>query len=142
MAESQQVKQYLAYWFQLGKKVFIRSGQEAILPQPVIQGDRYSHALETCWQQLLSPDSGDCYLEGTEQTIAELLSDQWEISDCSRCAMPIPIRNLGHTPLVCPCNDLSSWPDTENPAPRSPVSSTDHLGDLRDRLQRQSKENF
>ena len=140
MAEPDQVKQYLAYWFQLGKKVLIRGGQKAILPQPVIQGDRYSPALETCWQALLSAESGDCYLEGTEETIADLLSDQWEITDCARCAMPIPVRNLGPTPLACPCNDLSSWPDTENPVPRSPVSSTDFLDNLRDRLQSNQKD--
>jgi hypothetical protein len=54
MASEQEVRQYLAYWFQLGKKVLIRNGQESLLPQPVIQGDRYSQAFEDCWQQILA----------------------------------------------------------------------------------------
>jgi hypothetical protein len=134
MADSEQVKKYLAYWFQLGKRVMIRGGAEALRPQTIIQGDRYSNELEACWSRVLAPESGDCYLEGTEETIADLLSDAWEISDCSRCAMPVPIRNLGITSLACPCNDLPGWPDTETPAPRSPISSTDYLTQLRERL--------
>jgi hypothetical protein len=66
MASEQQVKRYLAYWFQLGKKVVIRNGNSALSPQPVMTGDRYSDEFESIWQQILSPDSGDCYLEGTQ----------------------------------------------------------------------------
>jgi hypothetical protein len=87
MATEQQVRQYLAYWFQLGKKVFTHNGQVALLPYPVIEGDRYSGKFEECWQQLLLPETGDCYLEGTRQTIQELLSPAWDIHPCARCAM-------------------------------------------------------
>ena len=59
MASENQVREYIAYWFQLGKKVLIRNGSEALLPQPVITGDRYSHEFEECWQKIISPDSGD-----------------------------------------------------------------------------------
>ncbi len=74
MASEQQVKQYLAYWFQLGKRLLIRGGEEALLPVPVIQGDRYSQAFEDCWKKISAPNAGDCHLEGTGQTIAELLT--------------------------------------------------------------------
>lgn len=133
MASEQEVRQYLAYWFQLGKKVFIGKGH-TMLPQPVIRGDRYSQEFEDCWRLLLSPDSGDCYLEGTEETITEMLTPAWEVSPCARCDMPIPIRNIGMPPLFCPCNDLSNWPNTEVPAPRSPVSTQRQLMDIRTRL--------
>ncbi|MFB2980638.1 hypothetical protein [Microseira sp. BLCC-F43] len=134
MASQQQVRQYLAYWFQLGKKVLIKSGQVALLPQPVISGDRYSEEFEAVWQQILSHDSGDCYLEATNETIAQLLTPAWELNPCARCSMPVPMRSAGMPPLVCPCNDLSDWPNTSVPLPRAPVDSQTHLKDIRDRL--------
>jgi hypothetical protein len=134
MASSNQVKKYLAYWFQLGKKVLIRGGRDTLLPQPVISGDRYSQQFEECWSQIQSSNSGDCYLEGSDQTIAELLTDQWELEDCSRCAMPIPVQSVGLPALTCPCHDLSGWPNQELPQPRSPIDSTERLNDIRQRL--------
>ena len=136
MTSDQQVKQYVAYWFQLGKRVMLHNGSEAVLPEPVVQGDRYSDAFETCWQRLISPDSGECYLEGTSQTIQELLSSQWNISPCARCGMPVPVLDLGVMDADCPCSDLANWPNDELPRPRSPVSSQSRLGNIRDRLQR------
>lgn len=138
MASQQQVKQYLAYWFQLGKRILIRNGEVALLPQPVIQGDRYSDEFENYWQQIISPNSGDCYIEGTSETIAELLTPKWDLSACARCSMPIPMRSAGMPALACPCNDLSSWPNTEVPLPRSPIDSQTHLKAIRDRLLKKS----
>jgi hypothetical protein len=135
MASEQQVKRYLAYWFQLGKRVVIRNGQSARLPQPIMAGEDYSEEFESLWQQLLSPDSGDCYLEGTEETIAELLTPQWQLESCSRCDMPIPMRTVGMPAVACPCCDLSTWPNTELPLPRSPICSQRRLCDIRERLQ-------
>lgn len=134
MASEHQVRQYLAYWFQLGKGVMIRGGAEVLLPRPVISGDRYSPAFEECWQQVMSPDSGDCYLEGTSQTIAELLSPAWEINPCSRCSMPVPVRSIGVASLECPCIDIPDWPNTEVPTPRAPVNNQTLLMRIRDRL--------
>jgi hypothetical protein len=51
MASENQVKKYIAYWFQLGKKVLIRNGSEALLPKSVIVGDLYSPEFEDCWQK-------------------------------------------------------------------------------------------
>ena len=132
MASEQEVRQYLAYWFQLGKKVLISNGH-TMLPQPVIRGDRNSEEFEECWRQI-SPESGNCYLEGTEETIAELLTPAWDVAGCARCNMPVPVRSVGMPPLSCPCNDLSNWPNTEVPAPRSPVNTQAQLTDIRARL--------
>ncbi|MGA7935785.1 MAG: hypothetical protein WCA35_19700 [Kovacikia sp.] len=135
MASAQQVKQYLAYWFQLGKGVVIQGGKETLLPQPVIQGNAYSQAFEDCWQRILSPESKDCHLEGTNQTIAELLTPGWEIDPCSRCSMPVPLRSVGvSASLDCPCIDLPGWPNTEVPQPRLPVDSQNLLSQIRNRL--------
>lgn len=142
MASHDQIRQYIAYWFQLGKKVLIRNGQEAIKPQVVLAGDRYSQQFEECWQKIQSPDSGDCHLEGTHETIEELLSPEWEVSSCSRCSMPIPSRVRGMPPEYCPCFDLPNWPDTEKPLPREPINSRSHLRGICERLVIANREEY
>lgn len=132
---AEQVKRYLAYWFQLGKRVVSGDGSEALLPQPVFESDRYSPEFERCWQHILESEKKNFYLEGTEQSIRELLSPLWEVASCARCEMPVPIKKLGAQSLSCPCSDLPDWPNTELPQPRSPVDSRTHLNRLRDRLQ-------
>jgi len=136
MASEQEVKRYLAYWFQLGKRVVIRNGEDTLRPQTVLSGHRYSQEFEECWQTILSPESGNCYLENTNETIAQLLTPGWEVSPCSRCSMPVPVRSAGMPPEACPCNDIPSWPNTTIPAPRSPVDSQDQFVEIRDRLLR------
>ncbi|MEH1820423.1 MAG: hypothetical protein V7L31_15330 [Nostoc sp.] len=134
MATKQEVREYLAYWFQLGKKVITGNGEASILPLSVLNGDRYSEEFEECWQKIISPDSGDCYLEGTHETIAELLTPAWDMLPCGRCNMPVAARSVGMPPLSCPCNDLPNWPNTELPAPREPIKTQDQLKKIRDRL--------
>jgi hypothetical protein len=136
MASEQEVKEYLAYWFQLGKKLILDKGvKQELLPQPVISGEQYSQQFENIWHQIIQKDEKNWYLEGTSQTIAELLSPLWEISDCARCGMPVAMINLGLTADGCPCKDLPNWPNTELPQPRSPVSNNQHLTKLQERLQ-------
>ncbi len=134
MASPEQVRQYLAYWFQLGKRVLVHGGREALIANPVIQGDRYSSEFEAIWQRVTAPSTGDCNLEGTNETVAELLSPGWVLSSCARCGMPVPMIELGLPPVSCPCSDLNNWPDTELPQPRSPVSTSDRLQQIHDRL--------
>lgn len=141
MALQHQVKQYLAYWMQLGKKVLIRNGEVALGSPLVVQGDRYSPEFEDCWQQVLLPLSGDCYLEGTHETIAELLSPTWEINLCGRCEMPIPMRTIGMPPQCCPCNDLLGWPNLDLPVPRSPISTNACLEKICQRLPKETSPN-
>lgn len=132
MATQQDVRQYLAYWFQAGKQVTAPQGK-ALKPDTVIAGDRYSDAFERIWETVLEQQQ-TYYLEGTEQTIADLLSDTWSIESCARCEMPIPMATLGVGALTCPCNDLPTWPNFELPQPRSPISSSDRLRALNERL--------
>ncbi len=135
MASEQHVRQYLAYWFQLGRKVVIQPQQRSVLPSPVIRGNRYSQEFEACWQEISARQTGDCYLEGTNQTIQELLTPGWDIHPCARCAMPVPCRSLGFSlDPQCPCSELEGWPNLEVPQPRSPVDSGEKLSSIRDRL--------
>jgi len=133
MATEQDVKRYLAYWFELGKKVVVGNGGAYLLPKPVLKGDRYSDEFEDCWEKIYSA-AAECYLEGTDETIAELLTPAWEMLPCSRCEMPVPKRNVGMPALNCPCNTLPNWPNTELPPPRSPISNQEQLKLIRDRL--------
>jgi len=134
MANKQEVKEYLAHWFQLGKSVVIDRSNIVLLPQTVIAGNRYSDEFEQCWQQIISPATGDCYLEGTHQTIAELLSPGWEMNPCFRCDMPVGVRSLGMPPEVCPCHHLPGWPNTELPMPRGPIDTQKSLKQISERL--------
>ncbi len=134
MAKEKQVKQYVAHWLQLGKALMVNGGQTTFKPKVVISGNQYSQEFETCWQAICAPDSGDCYLEGSDLTVAQLLTQQWDITDCGRCSMPVPLPTAGIASVDCPCHDLPSWPNDELPHPRSPVSSSDYLKGIRQRL--------
>jgi hypothetical protein len=134
MANKQDVKRYLGYWFQLGKKVIILNGADNLKPQKVIDGDRYSEEFEACWQKILSPSSGECYLEGTEETISQLLTPDWDIMGCARCFMPIPVKNAGFSSEICPCHNMPNWPNMELPPPRSPIDTKEKIMEIRNRL--------
>ncbi|MBF2065066.1 MAG: hypothetical protein IGS39_11685 [Calothrix sp. C42_A2020_038] len=133
MAKTAEVKRYLAYWFQLGKKLVIDNGAATVLPQQIFAGNGYSSEFEECWQKAIETPSS-CHVEGTHETIAQLLQPEWEICSCVRCSMPVPVRNMGMPTLACPCNDLLTWPNTELPPPRSPIDSQNQLLNIRNRL--------
>lgn len=134
MATQTQVKNYLAYWFQLGKQVIADNGQKTYQPQTVIQGDRFSPEFEQCWNDILQGTTDAFHLQGTDQTIADLLSSRWEISNCSRCDMLIPTPEIVTAQVLCPCNDVPDWPNEELPKPRLPINSNQHLSRVKDRL--------
>ncbi|AUC60151.1 hypothetical protein AA637_02825 [Cyanobacterium sp. HL-69] len=139
MASPEAVKKYLAYWFQLQKPVIIARQNKAILPKRVVMGDRYSLEFERCWDLISDPATGDCYVKGTNETIQELLSSKWDISDCARCSMPVPIIAVGFQESSCVCDDLDNWPNNELPSPREPVKNTKALSDIHRRLNRTSR---
>lgn len=136
MANKQEVKKYLAHWFQLGKKVIVGQSHQSFLPKQVLNGNRYSQEFEECWATILSLETYDCYLEGTQETIAELLTPDWEVLPCGRCAMPVPIKSMGMPSALCPCYYLNTWPNNELPPPRCPVNDQEQLSAIRDRLER------
>ena len=134
MATTTQVKNYLAYWFQLGKQVVTDDGRIHYRPETVIAGDRFSPAFEACWTEILQTAGKGCHLEGTDQTIDELLSSKWDVINCARCDMLVPTPEVALEPVLCPCNDLPSWPNEELPKPRLPVDSQRQLSAMSARL--------
>ncbi|OKH18409.1 hypothetical protein [[Limnothrix rosea] IAM M-220] len=133
MASVDQLKKYLAYWFQVGKPLISPRDNRRILPRTIVVGDRYSPEFDAYFQDVLTPHHHDSYLEGSTQTIGELLSNRWELLACSRCSMPIPIDNLGLT-IGCPCADLSAWPNVELPLPHCPNNVRAQLNLIHQRL--------
>jgi hypothetical protein len=133
MAKTTDVKRYLAYWFQLGKGVVIYNGTATLLPRKVYAGNAYSSEFEECWKKVIEAPN-ICHLEGTDETIAELLKPEWDIESCARCNMPVPMRHMGMPVTACPCFDLDTWPNTEIPSPRGPVDTQEKLLSIRNRL--------
>jgi len=135
MASTDQVKQYLACWFQLGKKLVVANGSEILCPETVIVNNQYSSEFENCWQKVLATGGANCHLEGVEPTIDILLSSSWVISSCVKCHMPIPQLDLGpQSDPGCPCFDIPLWPNTELPMPRSPIDNKSHLNRIKTHL--------
>jgi len=134
MASQEQVKFYLAYWFQLGKRVVLKKEGVAVIPQPIFTFNRYSAAFENCWQHLMTPENRESYLEGTQETIEQLLNSDWDIIPCARCNMPIPMVEAGIKLGNCPCNDLITWPNRELPSPRSAINQQEHLKEIQARI--------
>ncbi len=134
MAESEKVKKYIAYWFQLGKKIVIPSQNTAVLPSRILNIHGYSSEFEECWQLVSDEKTGDCYLEGTSQTIQQLLSSKWEISECARCSMPVPMIDIGVQSSPCVCNDMENWPNNQLPSPRQPIDNQKKLRRISDSL--------
>jgi hypothetical protein len=140
MASPTDVKTYLAHWFQLGKKVVSDSGHISYHSENIIQCEHFSAQFEACWAAIMVAEGKGLYLEGTDQTIAELLLPTWEVVDCARCQMPVPMPQVEIRAHACPCNDLPSWPNSDIPQPRLPVNSRQHLGQMQDRLASLSQE--
>ncbi|MEM6253392.1 MAG: hypothetical protein AAF821_10765 [Cyanobacteria bacterium P01_D01_bin.156] len=134
MASQQEVQTYLAYWFQLGKSVHINNGQGTQRPMPVLEGGQFSRAFQDCWQAIIAVEGRNCYLEGSTETIEELLSPQWEITDCALCSMPTAMSNVMPVAGLCTCSDLDSWPNNEVPAPHMPINNKKHFSRLKTRL--------
>jgi hypothetical protein len=134
MASSIEVKQYLAHWFQLGKKVYAHNGDLALLPSQIFNSTDYSREFEQCWELITSDRSGDCYLEDTTQTIDDLLTPQWDLVNCVRCSMLVPLQVVGMPPETCPCINLPTWPNHEIPLPKLPGAVNSKLADIQDRL--------
>lgn len=134
MASSEEVQNYLAYWFQLGKPIHIKHELTPQRPVPVLEGAQFSRAFQDCWQTIMATGGRDCYLDGTEETIEQLLSSRWEISDCARCSIPIPMSAVMPVAQLCPCSNVDHWPNDELPAPHLPINNKGHFSRLKTRL--------
>ena len=134
MASQQEVQTYLAYWFQLGKSIHINNGQITRRPMPVLEGDRFSRDFQDCWQAIMAVGGRNCYLDGSSETIAQLLSPAWEITNCARCNIPTAMETVMPVAKPCACGDLDSWPNNELPPPHMPINNKEHFSRLKTRL--------
>lgn len=145
MASLTEVKHYLACWFQLGKEVVLSdpAGVRRIKPERILSTQQLSSEFEDCWQTIYSSAS-HCSLEGTDESIADLLTDRWEMTQCARCQLYIalPVRGLATEWTPCPCANLSHWPNFETLPPRrlgETFSQTARFLPLRQSLEDQDK---
>ncbi|MEM1252059.1 MAG: hypothetical protein AAGI69_06465 [Cyanobacteria bacterium P01_H01_bin.21] len=134
MASPREVQNYLAYWFQLGKSVHISNGRTTERPTPVLEGHQFSRAFQNCWQDIMAVGGRDCYLDGTTETIEQLLSSRWEITSCARCSIPVAMSNVMPVAQLCPCGDIDTWPNDDLPAPHMPINNSKHFNRLKTRL--------
>jgi hypothetical protein len=136
MASSEQVRQYIASWLQLDKKILVdlSSGTLILSTNKVVEGDKYTQEFESIWQQvsILSPQNS--YLEGTTEPIAQLLTPAWEIIPCSLCNILVAIPQVGTKVSSCPCHDLPNWPNNNIPVPTGAINSQLGLQEICRRL--------
>ena len=138
MALTNQIRTYLACWFQLNQGVILSNG-DRLCPGSVLSHAGYSPEFEACWKIVMQNEGRDCYLEGTLQSIAELMTEEWDVLPCPRCTMPVPMPNRPVQQFECPCIDLRSWPNTTLPLPRKAIDSGRFLGHICDRVHQSSK---
>jgi hypothetical protein len=137
MASTNDIKTYLAYWLQLGRGLWMPGHADRVRPATILGDGAYSADFEALWVQIQAPDVvAQSYLEGTDQTIGELLSPSWEINPCARCGLPIPFKTAGlsQADAGCPCADMSHQPDLSLIPPRAPISTQAVLGNICARL--------
>lgn len=135
MATQEQIRSFLAHWFQLGKPIVLAGAHDECLPGPVYYKNGYSQSFEDCWQRIMEMGGKGCYLKGTTQTVADMLSSGWDIAPCARCDMPVAVPSLGMMKSPCPCHDLHTWPNYDVPTPRMAVDDGHHLGEIHRRLE-------
>ena len=121
MASQEQVKAYIACWLQMGKAVDVDlpAGQhQVLLSRSVLEFGRYSDDFERIWRYI-HRHANRCYLSGTTESVRELLSDRWDISNCSRCNLLLPMpAPLSLKTSICPCSDIVDWPNEDALRPR------------------------
>ncbi|PSB01280.1 hypothetical protein [Merismopedia glauca] len=136
MASEQQVKQYIASWLQLGRKILVNDsrGILTLSAKKVVEGDRYTQEFESIWQQVSLLNSHNSYLEGTTETIAQLIAPAWEIVPCSLCNMLVATPQVVTQISSCPCHDLPNWPNNNIPVPTGAINSQVGLQEICHRL--------
>jgi hypothetical protein len=139
MAHAQSVRDYIAQWLQLGKKIIV--GDTPVAKVPIRGVGGYTPEFENLWHWLTSEAiAPQAYLSATDQTIAQLLSDRWEIVPCARCdtLIPMPASPTGYCP-PCPCTDLPNLPNLDLVLPHPPINSQVQLAQLAERLHSQAE---
>ena len=135
MASRTLVKNYIAQWMQMGKSISLSTQGKQVSIYKIINGEEYSSLFNKLWDEISTTKADEAYLDGTDQTIDDLLSDRWEIIGCARCSLLVPSLDLGpRVPVCCPCDDLPTHPNLDLVAPHVPVKLSTAINELCDRL--------
>ena len=135
MASRTLVKNYIAQWMQMGKSISLSTQGKQVSIYKIINGEEYSSLFNQLWDEISTTKADEAYLDGTDQTIDDLLSDRWEIIGCARCSLLVPSLDLGpRVPVCCPCDDLPTHPNLDLVAPHVPVKLSTAINELCDRL--------
>jgi len=140
MATRTLVKNYLAQWMQMGKSIRLSTQGEQVSIYKILQGEEYSPSFNQLWDEISTTKADEAYLSGTDQTIADLLGNSWEIVGCARCNLLVPSLDIGpRVPVCCPCNDLPNHPNLDLVAPHLPIKLSTALEGICDRLDQKSE---
>ncbi len=143
MASRTLVKNYLAQWMQMGKSISLSTEYKQVSIHNILHGEKYSPLFNQLWDEISTTKANEAYLSGTDQTISDLLSNQWEIIACARCNLLTPTIDMGpRTPVCCPCDDLPNHPNLDLVSPHIPVKLVTHLDALCDRLDLKDRESI
>jgi len=133
------VKAYVAQWLQLGKRLELPGRSTTVAIAETVAGEKYTVNFESLWHSILHVELGNVYLSGTDVKIADLLAGKWDLHECARCGLPVPLPPLGQAQTgPCVCGDLSTWPNAETVPPHPPIASGVYLQGLRQRLEQGS----
>jgi hypothetical protein len=69
MATQDQVREFLAHWFQLGKPVVLAEDRGECLPSPMFYKGGYSQSFEDCWHQIMVTSGQGCYLRAPPKAL-------------------------------------------------------------------------
>lgn len=132
MASKTEVKEYLAYWMQLGRKLVV--ADRLVSLDQVVAGDHYTTRFEEIWQESQA-QAEFTSLEGSEVSLKQLFAPTYELLDCPRCHLPLPSPDLGPRPAQsCPCDHLKLLPNLDTVPPRLPIDTGAKLRSIYQRL--------
>ncbi len=133
MASESQVKEYLACWLQVGKRILHDSGNREFHDPRIVNKRGYTSEFESWWDEFRE-NAHHWHLEGCNNALDVLFTPQWDIVDCALCVMPVPKLVAGVNDPNCTCSDLELWPNLEIPKPHTPNDMQDKLTKLRKKL--------
>ena len=133
MATESQIKQYLACWLQVGKRVIHDDGEQDFHPPKILNDSGYSQEFEDWWDDVCQ-NASHWHLEGCDRALDALFSPHWDIVECPLCVMPVPKLVAGVNDASCTCSDLELWPNLDLPKPHTPEDTHYKLKSLRDKL--------
>lgn len=142
MATEEEVKSYLAYWFQVGKNVEIGTNREKKNVNKIfsLSSNEYSQEFNSLWEKIVE-EADTSFLEDTSFSIKKLLSSEIEIVACSVCNA-IVASGIFFTNNSCICSNIPLWPNLDIPQPKKLLDSNCALLKIVQKLMEEKSENM